>query len=166
MPRTTSVMPSAMGSRSHMPTSTKTEDSRRGVEPTPRQKQSSTQAPQDQTEGHGMSKKPEKQQAKPKDTAVHAIEFPKDKSGKRIEAERFCPICWGRLRGYGTATNSTFMGKRYYKCDKTLPGSEFQSCGFTWSMEWSEILAARERFITEQQAVLVQHRPVIIDSTR
>lgn len=94
------------------------------------------------------------------------IEFPRDSSGRRIEAERFCPICWGRFKGYGTATNSVFMGKRYYKCDKVLPSSEFGPCGFNWSMEWEEITAARDRFIQEMQAVVVQHRPASVNSLR
>jgi hypothetical protein len=94
------------------------------------------------------------------------IEFPKDSSGRRIEAERFCPVCWGRFKGYGTSTTSTFMGKRYYKCDKVLPGSEFGPCGFSWPMEWEEILAARARFIQEMQAVVVQHRPASVNSLR
>jgi hypothetical protein len=94
------------------------------------------------------------------------IEFPRDLSGKRIEAERFCPICWGRFKGYGTAVNSVFMGKRYYKCNKVLPTSEFGPCGFTWSMEWEEILAARERFIREMQAIVVEHQKPNIQSLR
>jgi len=94
------------------------------------------------------------------------IEFPRDSSGRRIEAERFCPICWGRFKGYGTAKNSVFMGKRYYKCDKVLPSSEFGPCGFNWAMEWEEITEARARFIREMQAVVVEHQKVSVTSLR
>jgi hypothetical protein len=118
-----------------------------------------------------MSKqRPEKPVEKPvqkiQETPEAAIVFPKDASGKRIEAERFCPICWGRYKGYGTTTNSEYQVKRYYKCDKVLPGSEFGPCGFTWSMEWPEINEARERYIKEMQAVVVSTRPAQVQSFR
>jgi len=112
----------------------------------------------------GMNKK---QAEKPiEKLQQRVIEFPKDLSGKRIEAERFCPVCWNRFKGYGTTTNSEHQVKRYYKCDKVLPGSEFGPCGFTWSMEWPEIDEARERYIKEMQAVVISSRPVQIQSLR
>ena len=113
-----------------------------------------------------MSKKSKPEPVKPAEPKQRVIDVPKDSSGKRIEAERFCPVCWGRFKGYGTATNSVFMGKRYYKCDKTLPGSEFGPCGFTWSMEWAEIEQARAAFITQMQAIVIEYRPVQVSSTR
>lgn len=113
-------------------------------------------------------KKQEADKAKPVEALQEPVQLnvQKDSSGKKIEAERFCPICWGRFKGYGTATNSSFMGKRYYKCDKTIPGSEFGPCGFTWSMEWAEIQAARQQYIAQLQAIIIEHRPVDIQSLR
>lgn len=117
----------------------------------------------------GMSKKqqPEKPVQKPiEKPQASQIEYPKDASGKRIEPERFCKICWGRFKGYGTATHSSYQGTRYYRCDKVLPESEFGPCGFTWTMEWPEIVEKRERYIAEMQAVIVGARPVSIESLR
>lgn len=91
---------------------------------------------------------------------------PRDKCNRVIEPERFCPICWGRFRGYGTSDKTSQQGTRYYKCNRTVPGSEFGPCGYSWSLTFDEITAIQKRYTQQLQAELVTYRRVILDGQR
>jgi len=85
----------------------------------------------------------------------------RDSSGRKVEPERFCPLCWSANQGYGTTERTMPDGKRYYKCQHTLRTDELATpCGWTWTMTREQIEEAKRRYEDELRALIVEHRDV------
>lgn len=122
----------------------------------------------------GMNKRHQQQQ-KPQPTEKPAasqrpaqpapIDVPRNAANQKIEPERFCPICWGARKGYGTTQRTDANGKRYYRCCQCLDANG-SPCGWTWTMTPAQVEDARRRYEQQLSAIVVQHQEVRIDGTR